>query len=611
MGNNASTRMLSPYWTSRSHKAFNGDNIATVPVTAQKDCGKACLSTPACAGFLVSENNDCWLYGQPTKGETIMNDKQDYSPRYTSYQMNTKSNVDWIGPEHMDYPNNDITITGVSNVSECANICSTTPACKGFVVDDNASWCWIKGNFGTPNPSGNRNAFLKNENIVPSTPNPNWTGPEQQIDYSGNDISSMATSKISDCSTACINNPLCKGFVTTDMGDYCWLKSNMATPAPNVNRNSYKMKSNYRTVENSNLGDCENLCENDDTCKAFSFDTRKNTCTLSTDKLSPVGLNTNNIVGNKKIHMALDGTYNIYQNNACLNTSLFGNNPTVTGSMGIILDSNGVPVIPKSPVCESGINNNFIFGKNYEIMTMQKDSGSSDSSATSSSNTYFNDYTTTVDTDTSWDLTDAYCLQKNPNGTISPSTCTYVDNQKWTYDESLQNIRSWDGNCLNVNTSKNKVLVEVKPCSNDVNQRFVLNPVSEKSQQDYNVISTTNTVADVVADGGIGTIDSSTTTTNTRDGWFSDSTSQSTSVNDKTELFTTTNTNINNYLSSDRNKQDYLYKLPYSSPYLMNINDELENYQGVESGTTSLSMYLIYLTVLIFLLVILMRKIKY
>lgn len=515
--------------------------------------------------------------------------------------------TNWIGPEKMDYPYNDIKSFAINELADCGSQCLQDQNCQAFVTTDANNYCWLKSALGNPNPSPNRNTY-RIDRTTPST-DARWSGPLTSTNYLHNDLGRLPINTVSECGEACAKNPNCKGFVIPNDGMGCYLKSDLVVQ-PNVDWNAYKMNSNYNTVNNVTINECENICENDDTCKGFSYNTEKSTCSISKDKLNPTGLNTANIVGNKKKHMALNGMYNIYQNNACINNTLFGNNPTVTGSMGLLTDSNGIPKIPKMPVCSPKMNNNFIFGKNYEIMTIQKDIGASDSKTNSYENVWGTNDTQTVDTDMSWDLTDAYCLQKNADGTVSPNSCTYADNQKWTYDESLNNIRTWDGNCLNVDTSQNKVSVKIKPCSNDVNQRFILNPVSKNLQPDYNVISTTNTVSDVVANGGVGTVDSTVTTTDSSyNPWYNTgSTSESITVNNKTEPFGMTNTNINNYLSSERNKPDYLYKLPYSSPYLMNINDTLENYQSVESESTSRSMYLIYLIVLVLLLVILMRK---
>jgi hypothetical protein len=511
------------------------------------------------------------------------------------------NSTNWIGPEKTDYPYNDIKSFAINELADCGSQCLQNPNCTAFVTTDANDYCWLKSALGNPNPSPNRNTYRIDRNQTST--DPRWSGPLISTNYFQNDLGFVPVNTASECGEVCAKNPNCKGFVMSNDGKSCYPKSELIAQ-PAVGWNAYKMNSSYDTVNNVSIGECENICENDETCKGFSYNTEKSTCSLSKNKLNPTGINTVNIVGNKKKHMALDGMYNIYQNNACINNSLFGKNPTVTGSMGLLTDANGVPKIPKMPVCTPSLNNNFIFGKNNEIMTIQKDIGNNDSQYSTTRDAWIFSDTKTVDTDTSWDLTDAYCLQQNSDNTVSPNTCTYTNNQKWTYDSSLNNIRSWDGNCLNVDTSQNNVSVTVKPCSNDVNQRFILNPVSSNLQPDYNVISSSNTVSDVVANGGVGTVE---TTVTTSDSGFL-GTYKTSAVTTNTEPFAMTDTNINNYLSSDRNKSDYLYKLPYSSPYLININNQIENYQSVESECISKSMYLMYLIVLLLLLAILIKN---
>jgi hypothetical protein len=311
----------------------------------------------------------------------------------------------------------------------------------------------------------------------------------------------------------------------------------------------------------------------------------------------------------------------MYQNNACINSSIFGPNPTVEGSLGLKVNSHGVPIIPKQPVCSSETGNDFIFGKNFEIMTMQQDVGQDDTESCTSS---FWTGTTCYGTNKSWDLTDAYCLQKNPDNSVTTTTCTYGPNQKWTYDESLKNIRSWDGNCLNIDTVNNNLVVGVRPCANDINQQFNLKTVAEKLQPKFNVITTTNTVADIVDNSsgvaGAGTSSDQSWGNNEGGGfldWFGNvenNNSENNNVennnveNNQVENFSATNTNINNYLSSNRNNANYLYKLPYGNPYVKNINNIKENYQLVEEERTSTSLYCLYLIVLVVLLVLLIKK---
>jgi hypothetical protein len=590
---------------------YPGNDIINQSVSNAQECATDCQNQAGCKAFVTNAaGNYCWLKGS-LGSPTSNSDRITYA--YGADKNAGATDPRWNGPQKLDYPGNDINSFSINQVSDCGTQCYNNPNCAGFVTTDAGDFCWLKSSLGASNQSPNRNTYTIDRN--PKSTDPRWTGPES-IYYENKFIQQMPITQVSQCGEACAKNGSCVGFATNDAATQCALYSNFSNPInyPGIHVNTYKMKAHYDTLDNLTLNDCENVCQNDDTCKGFSYDSAKKTCVISQEKLDPVGFNTENIVGNKKQHMALNGMYNIYQNNACVNSSLFGPSPTVEGSLGIKVDSNGTPKIPKGPVCAQAMNNDFIFGKNYEIMTIKQDVGSSESQNTGITDKGLYDDIITNTTDKSWDLTDAYCLQKNSDNSVSTNTCTYTDNQKWTWDDKLKNIRSWDGNCLNVDTTNNNVLVSVKPCVNDINQRFDLKATAKNLQPKYNVISTTNSLGDVINNGGIGTIKTVNTMTDVLSGRLLGDrvidVGNSTSSSDQTENFAATNTNINNYLSANRNSKDYLYKLPYGSSYVQNINDDREDYQSMqeEEESISRSLYLIYLIVLVLVTVLLMRK---
>lgn len=471
----------------------------------------------------------------------------------------------WKGPQKMDYPFNDIKTISINQVSDCGTQCYNNPKCVGFVTDDNASTCWLKSALGNPNSVSNRNTYTIDRN--PQSTDSRWTGP-QTLDYPGNDIQKINVSNVYDCGEACSKNASCVGFVTDDVATTCWLKSKMDKSNSTTNRNSYKMNAHYDTVKNVSLKECENLCQNDDNCKGFNYDTAKKSCAISAETITPTSFDTNSISGNKKVHLALNGTYNIYQNNSCINSTLFNKDANVTASLGIATDTNGTPIMPQQPVCPNNLNNNFIFGKNYEIMTLDTDILETNKTTEKCDFWDWGCHSTTTTTDQN--VNDTRCLQVNSDGSVTKENCTYTDNQKWTYDQNINSIRTWDGDCLNVDTDGQKITVSTKPCANDVNQQFYLKNVAENLQPSkYTVLDNFD------------------------------------NINNKVENFAT-NICINDYLSSNRNSQDYLYKLPYSNPYVKNVNDIEENFET--NNNISTPVYLLYLIVLILLLVLLITE---
>jgi hypothetical protein len=476
----------------------------------------------------------------------------------------TVSNTQWKGPQKIDYPSNDIKIFSINKISDCGNQCYNTPNCVGFVTDDSSSMCWLKSNFGNPNIVSNRNTYTIDRN--PQSTDSRWTGPEQ-LDYPGNDIQQLNVTNPTNCGEACLKNASCKGFITDDIANTCWLKSKLETSIPASNRNTYKMNASYDTVNNTSLKECENLCQNDDNCKGFNYDIAKKSCAISAETIKPIGFDTNSISGNKKVHMALNGTYNIYQNNSCVNSTLFNKDANVSTSLGIITDSNGTPIIPQQPICSNNMNNNFIFGKNYEIMALDADVLESNKTTEKCDFWDWGCHATT--TPIYQNVNDARCLQVNPDSSVTKENCIYTDNQKWTYDKNINSIRTWDGNCLNVDTDGQNITVSAKPCVDNVNQQFYLKTVSENLQPlNYTVLDNFDNI-------------------------------------NKVENFAT-NTCVNDYLLSNRNNKDYLYKLPYSSPYIRDVDNTIENFEMTDSISTPL--YLLYLIVLIMLFILLITK---
>ncbi len=549
---------------------YPGNDIVNEGVNNAQECATACQNLPGCKGFVTNASgNYCWLKGN-MGSSTSNSDRVSYT--YGPDKNPVSTDPRWKGPQKVDYPGNDIKSFSINQVSDCGTQCYNTPNCKGFVTTNAADYCWLKSDMSTSNTRGDRDAYNIDRN--PTSTDPRWVGPEAQTTYQGNDIQIMSINKVSDCGEACAKNPACVGFITTDAADLCALKSAFGTKTFQSNGNAYKMKAHYEIEDNLSLSDCENVCQNDDTCKGFSYDSAKKSCVISQETLNPTGLNTNNIVGNKKVHMALNGTYNIYQNNSCVNSTLFNNDANVTASLGIATTDNGTPIIPQQPICPNQLNNNFIFGKNYEIMALDTDTLETDTVVKDCDFWDWNCNTSNTTSDQT--INDARCLQANSDGSVSKENCVYTDNQKWTYDNSINSIRTWDGNCLNVDTSGQTIKVSTTPCVNDVNQQFYLKPVAENLQpKNYTVLD------------NFGNLNNN-------------------NESNIKENFAT-NTCINNYLSDNRNNQDYLYKLPYSPPYVKNINNIKENF---ESNTNNISTcaYLIYLIVLLLLLAILINR---
>ena len=586
--NNANST-TDPRWSGPELMDYPGNDITSFNINNVSDCGTACFNTASCTGFIVDDASKfCWLKNNLTN-QTPNSDRNTYRINKNP----TSTNPKWYGPEKSDYPYNDLSSFAINQVSDCGNACYNNNQCVGFVTTDGADYCWLKSNLANSNPSPDRNTYRVNRN--PQSTDPRWTGPEMNTVpmsfFKGKSINSLNNISPSKCGELCSKNSACKGFITDNAGDTCNLLPDLSNSIVYNGINTYTMKSHYDTVPNVSLKECENLCQNNDNCKGFNYDSAKKSCAISGDTIKPVNFDTNSVSGNKKVHMALNGTYNIYQNNSCVNSTLFNNDANVTASLGIITNDNGVPIIPKNPVCPNNLNNNFIFGKNYEIMALDTDIAETDTAREHCGFLGFGCHMRHTITDQT--VNDARCLQVNPDNSVTKENCVYTDNQKWTYDNNISSIRTWDGNCLNVDTSGQNIKVSVKPCVDEVNQKFYLKSVAENMQpKNFNVLD------------GFGNLPNDDGNENYN--LINDKDNYEGIQTDKIENFAT-NTNVNDYLSENRKANNYLYKLPYSTPFVKNVNDIKENFES-DKNNTSIPVYLLYLIVLILLLVILIKK---
>jgi len=67
-----------------------------------------------------------------------------------------------------------------------------------------------------------------------------YEGPENGVDYPGNDIQEFPNSDPNDCADRCNDRSECVGFATNSAGQNCWLKSSFGAPIQNDQRPTWK-----------------------------------------------------------------------------------------------------------------------------------------------------------------------------------------------------------------------------------------------------------------------------------------------------------------------------------------------------------------------------------
>lgn len=311
---------------------------------------------------------------------------------------------------------------------------------------------------------------------------PRWEGPRKNtsVGCESEIISSEHITEISQCGEACINNKDCKAFIVDDdvkncvlVDDYYGLDSN------NNGWNLYLPKTKYKIVKNVDSEKCEELCETDELCNGYTFNASKKICNIYPERVNPSNLiNSNDIYGNKKSDMNLYGIYNIYQNNTCINSTLFDKNPTVSNSMGVIFNNLGIPIIPETLMCADDTNNKFIFTEDGEIKSFVTDTMESN-------------------------INDTKCIQLNSDNSITNADCVQSENQKWIYDNSFNTLVASNGKCLSLETDNNNIKLSTESCKNDVNQKFYLKSADNILQPvEYNRFESYGNIFSMLNDGG-------------------------------------------------------------------------------------------------------------
>ncbi|KAF0689169.1 Aste57867_19341 [Aphanomyces stellatus] len=123
--------------------------------------------------------------------------------------------------ENTDFPGNDLgNPLALATLDLCCSACSSTPGCAAFIwVMRDVGMCILKSVKGPAYPSpGARASYL----VAPPTPSACPTV-ENDVDYAGNDIISVARANHADCCAVCQTTPGCSLYVWG--AGTCYLKS--------------------------------------------------------------------------------------------------------------------------------------------------------------------------------------------------------------------------------------------------------------------------------------------------------------------------------------------------------------------------------------------------
>lgn len=209
------------YQTLANTDYYMQGDIAGAPGTPAK-CQSICDQTPKCSGF-VTDGTTCWL-----KDNTVKT--PNYVVGHTYYYTGTAPSVAATGPTPVwvplsgaDYSGNDLTSIPNSNVETCQTACASNSQCVGAVYGTDTNTCWLKSDLKNPSLSDNRVLYLQK-----------GIGQVTGMDYGGNDLTSSASSGVSDCRTKCQNQSGCIGGEYVPSSNICWMKSKLSATSLGV-----------------------------------------------------------------------------------------------------------------------------------------------------------------------------------------------------------------------------------------------------------------------------------------------------------------------------------------------------------------------------------------
>ena len=263
-------------------------------------CEKACADDPNCKAFTYVRPGyqgamaRCWLKsGVPdiaVPAECCISGKKVGGSVPSTGSI--ENNIDRPG---MDYKDFDLTS---ANPSLCENACNADPNCKSFTYvkpgyqGANAR-CWLKS--GVPNAVP-AECCMSGKKVGGSTPTTG--GIENNIDRPGMDYQNfdLSSANPSLCENACNADPNCKSFTYVKPGYQganarCWLKNGVPNAVPaeccmsgkkvgastpttgSIENNIDRPGMDYQNFDlsSANPSLCENACNADPNCKAFTY----------------------------------------------------------------------------------------------------------------------------------------------------------------------------------------------------------------------------------------------------------------------------------------------------------------------------------------------------
>ncbi|TMW65390.1 hypothetical protein Poli38472_008032 [Pythium oligandrum] len=299
---------------------YVGNDIGSVLSATAEGCCSICSGRSGCGAFSWTSygGGTCWL--KSSKGTT----KADSSVRSSVISSTpTPPPPSCSIEENIDYIGNDLASALSSTAEGCCSICKAYNGCGAFSWSTfNSGTCWLKSSKGATQTSTGVRSSVVGSTTPPPTPPPTTPTPppttpppppssqcsavEENVDYTGNDIGSAASSSVDGCCSLCAQRSGCGAYTWTNQsGGTCWLKSGKggttsksgarsATYSPDGKTCSLTNDVDYYgndigSALSSSASGCCSICRSRSGCAAFTWTSQDGgTCWLKSTAGSAV-----------------------------------------------------------------------------------------------------------------------------------------------------------------------------------------------------------------------------------------------------------------------------------------------------------------------------------
>lgn len=205
--------------------------------------------------------------------------------------------VDRNGDDYRSFRANDL--------AQCKAACEQESRCRAYTFTVGENVCYLKQGFGNSQRRGGRVSGVKTQGApAPPAAAAPPSGPLSEdwgYDRPGNDYRQFQTPTLAGCKSACRDEGKCRAYSFNHRSDTCYLKQGASerqashlyasgtkdpgnrSPAatqPTTEEGFDYAGNDYNSFQAERLEDCRSACQQEERCRAYSFNHRSGDCYL-------------------------------------------------------------------------------------------------------------------------------------------------------------------------------------------------------------------------------------------------------------------------------------------------------------------------------------------